>query len=57
MRIKAQYNQHQVSKLNNNPLTAAIPIFTDKERVLSSLKAVPHIEENYWSLPEVYQQI
>ncbi len=57
MRIKAQYNQHQVSKLNNNPLTAAIPIFTDKERILSSLKAVPHIEENYWSLPEVYQQI
>lgn len=56
MRIDAQYNQHQVKEFNTNPLTSAIPVFTDKKSVLSTLTVLPSIGENYWDLPEVYQQ-
>jgi len=57
MRIKAQYNQHKLEDLDNNPLISAIPVFTDKEKIQSLLTALPSIENNYWKLPEVYQQI
>ena len=56
MKIKAQYNQHQVQDLNNNPLCSAIPVLSDKSSILAALKKLPSINTNFWTLPEVYQQ-
>ena len=56
MRIKAQYNQHQVQELDDNPLCSAIPVLSDKSSILSALKKSPRINKSFWALPEVYQQ-
>ncbi|PKH04764.1 ATP-binding protein [Moritella sp. Urea-trap-13] len=56
MSIEAVYKPHLDFNLNNNPLSEAVHVELSREQLIKNLTEVPYIQENFWDLPEIYQQ-
>jgi len=54
MNIKATYQKHPVDIFCNNPLTEALAIELDKNRLLEGVTRIVKVE-NFWELHEIYQ--
>ncbi|KJG05902.1 hypothetical protein UB33_11080 [Photobacterium angustum] len=53
--IEANYQPHLDENLNGNPLTEAITVELDKKAFLREITCTPKIQQNFWSLPPIYQ--
>jgi len=52
----AKYIEHLDTDLNNNPLSEAVQVVLNKDRLYRAISHKTSIQKNFWELPEIYQQ-